>query len=102
MFGTEYGVLYLLLNFFIMLLGVITHFLKKKVRGETLADIKSYFKTHFRYTSVTIVMAIVGFIALVTTSGVGLIASFLAGYSADSAFNKAEGNAKINGTGNGK
>ena len=102
MFGTEYGILYLLLNFLVMVIGIIAHFLKKKIKGETIDDIKNYFRSHFRNTVISIIGAIFGFVLLVTTASLGIIASFTVGYAADSMLNKAEGNAKITGTGNGK
>lgn len=88
MFG-EYTFWYVLMNFFIMLFGVIAHFAKKKIKGETLADIKTYFKTHFKSTVTTIIAAIVVFGSLVATSGLGWIASFSVGFAADSLFNKS-------------
>jgi hypothetical protein len=88
MFG-EYTLLYVVLNFIIMFFGVIAHFAKKKIKGETLADIKSYFQTHFKETIVTCIAAIVGFGSLVAAGGLGWAASFLLGYTADSIFNKS-------------
>lgn len=88
MFG-EYTILYVLMNFFIMLFGVIAHFAKKKIRGETVADIKEYFRTHFKETIVTIIAAVVTFGSLVATGGLGWVASFTVGFAADSLFNKS-------------
>jgi ABC-type uncharacterized transport system permease subunit len=88
MFG-EYTFWYVLINFVIMLFGVVAHFAKKKIKGETLADIKTYFKTHFKETTVTVIAGIVAFGSLVATGGLGIIASFTVGYAADSIFNKS-------------
>jgi hypothetical protein len=88
MFG-EYTIWYVLLNFIIMVLGIVAHFAKKKIKGETIADIKSYFKTHFKETVVTCIAGIVGFGSLVASGGLGWVASFLLGYTADSIFNKS-------------
>jgi len=88
MFG-EYTFWYVLLNFFIMLLGVISHFAKRKIKGETLADIKTYFKTHLKESVVTVIAAIVAFGALVASGGLGWVASFGVGFAADSIFNKS-------------
>lgn len=95
MFGTEYSFLELFLNFFILFLGVISHFFKKKIKGETLSDVKDYFRSHFNNTVTTIIASIVLFGSLVATGGIGIIASFTAGYACDSLFNKADGNATI-------
>jgi hypothetical protein len=89
MFG-EYTFWYVLMNFFIMLFGVTAHFAKKKIKGETLADIKTYFKSHFKETVVTVIAAIVAFGSLVATGGLGWIASFTVGFAADSLFNKSK------------
>lgn len=84
----EYTVLYVLINFVILVFGIITHFFKKKIKGETLADIKAYFKTNFKSTVTTIIAAFVTFGGLVGTGGLGILASFTAGYACDSLFNK--------------
>ena len=94
MFG-EYTVLFVIGNFIVMLLGVFVHFAKRKIKGETIDDIKNYFKSHFKNTIITFVAGIVGFASLVATGGLAWVASFLLGYTADSLFNKAEGNATV-------
>ena len=88
MFG-EYTFWYVLLNFIIMLFGVIAHFAKRKIKGETLADIKTYFKTHLKETVVTVIAAVVAFGALVASGGLAWVASFGVGFAADSIFNKS-------------
>lgn len=88
----EYTIWYIVLNFFLMLLGVVSHFFKKKIKGETLDDIKNYFKSHLKNSVTTVIAAIVAFGSLVTAGGLGWVASFLVGYTCDSLFNKAEGN----------
>jgi len=88
MFG-EYTYWYVLLNFIIMLCGVIAHFAKKKIKGETIDDIINYFKLHFKETVITIIAGVVGFGSMVASGGLGWIASFLLGYTADSIFNKS-------------
>lgn len=94
MFG-EYTFLYVLLNFVVMLLGVFSHFAKKKIKGQTIDDIKTYFKTHFKNTAVTFIAAIVAFCGIVATNGIGYVASFLVGYTADSVFNKSVGDVTV-------
>ena len=87
MFG-EFTVLFVLGNFIAMILGVLVHFLKKKIKGQTLADVKSYFKNNLKDTVIMTIAAVVGFAGLVATGGLGWVASFLLGYTADSMFNK--------------
>ncbi|MGD9697609.1 hypothetical protein [Acinetobacter sp.] len=75
---------YLLLT----LLGVLTHFLKKKVKGQTKADIKLYFNSHFNDTLIMVIAALVMFGSAAAASELGITSAFLIGYTADSLFNK--------------
>ena len=52
--------------FFVLILGVLAHFFKKKVKGETLADIKSYFKNNFKTTVTTVIAAVILFAGLIS------------------------------------
>jgi Ca2+-dependent lipid-binding protein len=73
---------------FLMILGVLTHFAKKKVKGETLADFKTYFMTHFKSSIITFVGAGVSFAILYQTGELSVASAFFAGYSVDSLFNR--------------
>ena len=84
----EYTVLTLIGYFVILLLGIVCHFLKKKITGQTLADIKSYFRNNFKTTVTTFIAAIVLFASLIYTGGLSVIAVFTAGYACDSVFNR--------------
>lgn len=69
------------------ILGMITHFLKKDIQGQTADDIVSYFKNNFKRTlwaTITTVFAV--FTAFIMSQG--LMAAFLAGYAFDSALNQ--------------
>ena len=69
------------------LVGMVTHFLKKNVKGQTADDIKTYFASNFKDTlQATIVTLFAAGTAFVM--GQGLMAAFLAGYAFDSALNK--------------
>jgi uncharacterized membrane protein YesL len=70
--------------------GVLSHFLKKRIKGETLTDIITYFKTHFKSTLLTIFGAVGGFVLLKEMGELGYFSAFSIGYMADSFFNKAE------------
>lgn len=85
----EYSILYIIINAVVMLLGVFAHFAKKKIKGETLDSIKSYFRTHLKSSIVTVLAAGSAFAGIVASGGLGYVASFLVGYSADSVFNKS-------------
>lgn len=74
--------------FLVALIGMFTHFARKKMKGETVTEVKNYFRTHFRSTLLALAGTIVGFILLVSTDSLNLIAAFLAGFTCDSAFNK--------------
>lgn len=84
----EYSVFALGGYFVVLCFGILAHFFKKKIKGETLADIKSYFKNNFKTTVTTVIAGIVVFAGLVATSGLSIIGVFTAGYAADSAFNR--------------
>ena len=80
----------LVFYFLVTVLGVISHFLKKKIKGETLSDITEYFKDHFKSTIVTIIAAVISFAVLVASNDISILSAFAVGYSADSLFNKAK------------
>ena len=80
--------------FLVLILGVLSHFFKKKVKGETLADIKQYFKSNFKSTIATLIASIVLYSALLAAGDLGIFPMFFAGYTADSIFNRAEASVK--------
>jgi hypothetical protein len=84
--------------FIVLVLGVLSHFFKKKIKGETITDIKQYFTLHFKNTITTCIAAVVLFSSLIATGASGILPMFFAGYTADSLFNKADeaGAAKLN------
>ena len=69
------------------LAGMISHFLKLEVKGQTVDDIKAYFKGHFKDTTVATIATLFA-AGLAFIMGQGLMAAFLAGYAFDSVFNK--------------
>lgn len=76
------------------LLGMITHFLKKQIKGETPTEILSYFKDHFRSTLIAVISTVIGVVSYHFTLAVNEIndpiAAFGIGYTFDSIFNKWE------------
>ena len=76
----------------ISLLGMFIHFLKKNIKGETLVEIRDYFKNHFKSTLVAIITASVSaasyYFTISTGSNADLITVFGLGYMCDSVFNK--------------
>ena len=75
-------------------LGMFTHFLKKKVRGESVTEIKKYFQDHFKSTFISAVATGIGFTIYFTAMLSGTMADigiiFGIGFMSDSFFNKYE------------
>ena len=82
------------MQFGIAFLGMIVHFLKKKVKGESFTAIAGYFKDNPKSTIIAFVATLVGVAAyytqLATGSNADLLAVFMIGYSVDSALNRWE------------
>ena len=81
--------------YIVSLLGMVTHFLKKNIKGETPTEILGYFKDNFKSTLTAFVLTSVMFFAyyqlFVYESEVkDLMIIFLIGYAFDSTFNKYE------------
>ena len=82
------------IQFGIAFLGMLVHFLKKKVKGESFTAITGYFKDNPKSTIIAFVATLVGVAAYYTQLGTGsnadLLAVFMIGYSVDSALNRWE------------
>lgn len=80
--------------FVIAVLGMFSHFLKKKVKGESITEIAHYFKDNFKSTFLALVATCVSYAFYMTTLSTGMTADFLTifglGYMCDSMFNKYE------------
>lgn len=78
--------------YMIAILGMITHFLKKKIRGESFVNIRNYFKNHVKSTLIAIIATTIGFVAYANTFTVDgvkdVLIVFGLGYMFDSFFNK--------------
>lgn len=74
------------------LVGMLMHFFKKQIKGETLTEIREYFSDHFKSTFVAIVSTLLGVVTYYLTLGTGQPADILTvfglGYMFDSIFNK--------------
>jgi hypothetical protein len=77
------------------ILGMLTHFLKKSIKGETPTAIWQFFKDNFRSTLIALIATCVGFAGYMTTLATGLPVDFLTvfsiGYLCDSMFNRWDG-----------
>ena len=47
--------------YFVSLIGMFTHFLKKQIKGESILDITDYFKLHFKSTILAFVATTIGY-----------------------------------------
>lgn len=86
--------------YIVALLGMVTHFLKKNIKGETPTEILSYFKDNFKSTLTAFILTSVMFFAyyqlFVYESEVkDLMIVFLIGYAFDSTFNKYEATTEV-------
>ena len=83
---SKYGLL------FVACIGMIAHFLKKKIKGENAGAIFNYFKNHFRTVTLAVIATWVGWLGyvslLVTGQPADVFAVFAIGYLCDSFFNK--------------
>jgi len=82
------------IQFAIAFLGMITHFLKKKIKGESFTAIGNYFKDNPKSTIIALIATLVGVAAYYTQMASGtnadLVAVFTIGFSIDSLLNKWE------------
>jgi hypothetical protein len=76
----------------VSLVGMLMHFLKKQIKGESVTEIKNYFKDHFRSTLIAFLSTSIGFLAyyfLLATGQIADVATCVGiGYLSDSLFNK--------------
>ena len=82
----------------ISIIGMFSHFLKRKVKGESLTEIKNYFRDHIKSTLLALIATSIGFagynFVLATGMPADIFAVFGVGYMCDSMFNRYEGGAK--------
>lgn len=78
--------------YLISLLGMLMHFFKKQIKGESVVEIAGYFKTHFKSTIIAFVSTSIAFLGYYFLLATGQIADVLSvfglGYMFDSIFNK--------------
>ena len=85
--------------YIIALVGMLMHFFKKQIKGETITEIAGYFRDHFKSTVVAFIATTVGFLAyyflLASGQKADIFGVFATGYMFDSIFNKYD---KLNET----
>jgi hypothetical protein len=76
----------------IALIGMLMHFFKQKIKGETITEIRDYFRSNVKSTFVAIVSTVVSvgayYFALATEMPADIVTVFGLGYMCDSFFNK--------------
>lgn len=81
------------------LLGMMMHFLKQKIKGESLTDVLGYFKDNFKSTFIAFVSTVIAtlgtYFTLSTGQPIDIMTIFGIGYMCDSIFNKWEGKAQL-------
>jgi len=78
--------------YLIAIIGMLMHFFKKQIKGETITEIASYFSSHFKSTIIALVATTIGFLAyyflLASGQKADIFGVFATGYMFDSIFNK--------------
>lgn len=78
--------------YLIALSGMILHFFKKQIKGESILEIADYFRLHFKSTVVAFMATSVGFLSyyflLASGQKADIFSCFAIGYMFDSVFNK--------------
>jgi len=80
---------------FIAYISMFAHFLKKKVKGETMTAIGHYFKDNFKSTLVAIVSVLIGVMVVHSLGQLNIVSAVGIGYGVDSVFNKWESKSPI-------
>ena len=78
----------ILLYLAVGILGVVSHFFKQKVKGQTAHDIKSWFGNHLKDTILSLIAFIVTFLIMSQTGDLTVMTAFMSGYMCDSLFTR--------------
>ena len=70
--------------------GMVAHFLKRRIKGETLADAIGWFKNHFNQTLLSVLGMVAGLFIAYQMGELGYLTAIGSGYAADSVFNRFE------------
>jgi len=72
-------------------ISMFAHFLKKQVKGETVTEIKNYFKDNFKTTLLAIIAVLIGIVTIESLEQLNVVSAIGVGYMCDSVFSKWEG-----------
>lgn len=81
-------ILQFVIYFLAAMFGMFAHFLKKKIKGESITEVMGYFKDNAKSTLLAFMATVVGFVVLVQLGDVSFVSAFGVGYMFDSAFNR--------------
>ena len=80
--------------YFVALLGMFSHFLKKNIKGETITAIKDYFKDNLKSTILAFIFTSIAFFGyyvwIKSGTDADILTVFFIGFSFDSLMNKYE------------
>jgi hypothetical protein len=77
-----------LIYFPLCMLGLMLHFLKKKIKTESFIEVRQYFTTHRVSTLVSVLSSLVVLYIFDAMGQLNVVAAIMAGYSADSLLQK--------------
>ena len=72
--------------------GLFVHFLKKKIKGETVTEVISFFTDNPKQTLLSVISVAVAILVVENKTPIGYESAFGIGFMADSLLNKWEGN----------
>jgi hypothetical protein len=70
----------------LMLVGLIVHFLKKKIKGESFHEVKCYFTTHRVSTLASFLSGVLLLYIFQAMDQLSVVSAILSGYATDSLF----------------
>jgi hypothetical protein len=70
------------------LLGLTLHFLKVRIKGESFAEVKTYFTTHVKSTFAAVLTVILLLVVLENLGQLNEAAAIMAGYATDGMWRK--------------
>jgi len=85
----DWGAYAAVLSYFpLCMLGLLLHFLKKKVKTENFHDVRAYFTSHRVSTLTSILSALVLLYIFDAMDQLNVVSAILSGYATDSLFQK--------------
>jgi hypothetical protein len=73
---------------FLALAGMLAHFFKKKIKGESITEVTDYFSDNFKSTALAVFGVVIGLIVAISTDTLNWVSAPMIGYTFDSVLNK--------------